>query len=96
MEYFALREIFYQAWGLYHEASGIYWSALTPEHAPVDTGHLVLAVRTAAAALDTALIALRDYLDQHEPSERDDEERTRITRIQELLVHELALLPADE
>jgi len=56
----------------------------------------VRAVRTAAAALDVALIALRDYLDGHEPSERDYEDRTRIVRIQELLQYELALLPAAE
>lgn len=56
---------------------------------------LVVAVRAAAAVLDTALSALLVSLDTLDPSERDEEERTRMARIQELLQHELALLPAD-
>jgi hypothetical protein len=95
-EHFAVREAFNHAWGLYHEASGVYWNAVKSERAPIDTERLLLAVRTAAAALDTALITLQDYLDGQEPSERHTEDRTRIARIQELLEYELALLPKAE
>ncbi len=94
--YIALRETFYQAWGLYHEASGLYWIDGTSARDPLETERLLLAVRTAAAALNTTLIALRDYLDGQEPSKRDNEDRTRIARIQELLEYELALLPKTE
>jgi hypothetical protein len=90
-EHLVLRQAFYRAWGLYHEASGVYWGDLTL----ANTEHRI-AVRTTATALDTALTALLGYLNQLEPSARSEEERTHMARIHELLQHELALLPKTE
>jgi hypothetical protein len=95
-EHIALRQVFYEAWGAYHEASGLFWAAIPPNRGPEETGRLVVAVRTLAAVLDDALAALQGYLEQQEQSERDTEEHTRMSRIRELLVHELSLLPKAE
>jgi hypothetical protein len=91
-KHLALRHIFYRAWSVYHQALAHYWMAVAHDRATADP-NLVVAIRTAAATLDTALTTLLTYLSQQEPSVQSEDEHTRLARIQELLQHELALLP---
>jgi hypothetical protein len=91
----SLRQALYSAWGVYHQALVQYWDAIARDRTVVDPG-LVLAIRSAAATLDSALVAMLTYLHQQGPLGRNNEETAHLERVRELLQQELALLPKVE
>jgi hypothetical protein len=85
---FALREQMYEAWGIYHQALGAYWSAVR-RHPPESVRLAAALVRTTGASLDQALSALLCYLRQMESGEGTGREIQHASRIQELLSYEM-------
>jgi hypothetical protein len=89
---FALREQMYEAWGIYHQALGAYWSAINQRYPPESVRLAADLVRTTGASLDQALSVLLSYLRQMEPGEGTGREIQHASRIQELLSYEMELL----
>jgi hypothetical protein len=89
-EHLKLREQLYNALYLYHEAQSAYYQALRlgkpAQKVSTDT-------RRFGAAVATALAALLDYLERQETDPRIEKEMQFAQWMQDILAHELALLP---
>ena len=88
----ALRGRVYEALGIYHQAMGAYWDAISQAFPPERVAPIADLVRATGSQLDQALTALLAYLRQLEPSADNDQQMQRASRLLELLDHELDLL----